>query len=82
VWPEKRNVGLMFRDFALFPDLTIRDNVAFGLKFLPQEEARREALVALTRVGLQRYTGDYPHILSGGSSNAWRWRGRTCQDRR
>jgi len=66
VLPEKRNVGLMFQDFALFPHLTIRDNVAFGLKFLPREAARREALAALTRVGLARYAGDYPHILSGG----------------
>jgi iron(III) transport system ATP-binding protein len=64
--PEKRNVGLMFQDFALFPHLTIRDNVAFGLKSLPREEAAREALAALARVGLERYADDYPHILSGG----------------
>ena len=64
--PEKRNVGLMFQDFALFPHLTIRDNVAFGLKSLPREDAAREALSALARVGLERYAGDYPHILSGG----------------
>lgn len=64
--PEKRNVGLMFQDFALFPHLSILDNVAFGLKSLPREEARREALAALARVGLERYAGDYPHILSGG----------------
>jgi iron(III) transport system ATP-binding protein len=64
--PEKRNVGLMFQDFALFPHLSILDNVAFGLKSLPHEEARREALAALARVGLERYARDYPHILSGG----------------
>ena len=64
--PEKRNVGLMFQDFALFPHLTIRDNVAFGLKSLPREDAAREALAALNRVGLERYANDYPHILSGG----------------
>ena len=64
--PEKRNVGLMFQDFALFPHLSILDNVAFGLKSLPREDARREALAALARVGLERYAGDYPHILSGG----------------
>jgi iron(III) transport system ATP-binding protein len=64
--PEKRNVGLMFQDFALFPHLTIRDNVAFGLKSLGREEAAREALAALARVGLDRYAGAYPHILSGG----------------
>ena len=64
--PEKRNVGLMFQDFALFPHLTILDNVAFGLKSLPREEARREALAALARVGLERHAGDHPHTLSGG----------------
>ena len=64
--PERRNVGLMFQDFALFPHLSIIDNVAFGLRALPREDARREAAVALTRVGLSRYADDYPHILSGG----------------
>ena len=64
--PERRNVGLMFQDFALFPHLTIIDNVAFGLRALPREDARREAAVALARVGLTRYADDYPHILSGG----------------
>ena len=64
--PEQRNVGLMFQDFALFPHLSIRDNVAFGLKSLRREEAAREALAALDRVGLARYADAYPHILSGG----------------
>src|SRR5690349_12733522 len=64
--PEKRNVGLMFQDFALFPHLSILDNVAFGLRSLPRDEAHREAFAALARVGLERYAGDYPHILSGG----------------
>ena len=64
--PEKRGVGLMFQDYALFPHLTILDNVAFGLRSLSRGEAQAEALAALARVGLARYAGDYPHILSGG----------------
>jgi iron(III) transport system ATP-binding protein len=64
--PERRNVGLMFQDFALFPHLTIIENVAFGLRALPREAARREASAALARVGLSRYAEDYPHTLSGG----------------
>ncbi len=64
--PEQRNVGLMFQDFALFPHLRIIDNVAFGLKTLGREEARREAMAVLERVGMARYAEDYPHILSGG----------------
>src|SRR5262249_41753966 len=58
--------GLMFQDFALFPHLSIRDNVAFGLRSMPREEAGRAALAALARVGLERYAQAYPHILSGG----------------
>jgi iron(III) transport system ATP-binding protein len=64
--PERRGVGLMFQDFALFPHLTIADNVAFGLKSLTRREARAEAHAALERVGLAHYAHEYPHILSGG----------------
>lgn len=64
--PEERHVGLMFQDFALFPHLTILENVAFGLKALPREEARREAHAGLARVGLGHTAQQYPHVLSGG----------------
>jgi len=64
--PERRGIGLMFQDFALFPHLSILNNVAFGLKSLSRSEARAEAHVALERVGLAHYAGEYPHILSGG----------------
>jgi len=64
--PEQRGVGLMFQDFALFPHLSILDNVAFGLKALPRDEARQQARIALARVGLEHYASAYPHGLSGG----------------
>jgi iron(III) transport system ATP-binding protein len=64
--PEQRGVGLMFQDFALFPHLSIIDNVAFGLKALPREEALREAMSMLARVGLERHAESFPHTLSGG----------------
>jgi len=64
--PEKRNIGLMFQDFALFPHLSIIENVAFGLRSLPRQEANRVALHALERVGLAAYAESYPHHLSGG----------------
>ena len=64
--PEQRGVGLMFQDFALFPHLSILDNVAFGLKSLTRREAKAEASTSLERVGLAHYASEYPHILSGG----------------
>ncbi len=64
--PEKRNVGLVFQDYALFPHLSVLDNVAFGLRDLGALERRRRAEEVLEQVGMADYTGAYPHRLSGG----------------
>ncbi|MFC5445691.1 ABC transporter ATP-binding protein [Rhizobium halophytocola] len=64
--PEKRGIGLMFQDFALFPHMTILDNVRFGLTALGRKAAVAEAHEALDRVGLAHYAASYPHVLSGG----------------
>lgn len=64
--PEKRSIGLVFQDFALFPHLTILQNVKFGLTALSPAEADREARIALSRVGLEHYADAWPHLLSGG----------------
>jgi iron(III) transport system ATP-binding protein len=64
--PERRNIGLMFQDFALFPHMSIIDNVAFGLRGLRRADALSVARLALKRVGLEDYERDYPHRLSGG----------------
>ena len=66
IQPEARGVGLMFQDYALFPHLTILQNVMFGLQSLPQVRAQEIAGSALQRVGLAYHAGDYPHMLSGG----------------
>lgn len=61
--PEQRPVGMVFQDLALFPHMTIAQNVGFGLA-----RARRAGVVAhlLGRVGLSHHAGKYPHQLSGG----------------
>ncbi|MTI06164.1 ABC transporter ATP-binding protein [Roseibium denhamense] len=64
--PEKRGVGLMFQDYALFPHMSILSNVMFGLNNMAKREAQDAALAALRRVGLADYARDFPHALSGG----------------
>ncbi len=63
--PERRRVGLMFQDYALFPHLTVFDNIAFGISDLTAER-RRWVDDALERMGLADYARSYPHTLSGG----------------
>jgi iron(III) transport system ATP-binding protein len=64
--PERRNVGLMFQDAALFPHLTVLANVAFGLDRLPARQRRMRALEVLEQLGMAAYSDRYPHRLSGG----------------
>jgi iron(III) transport system ATP-binding protein len=63
---ERRRVGMVFQDFALFPHLTIAGNVAFGLAGRPRQAIARIVDDLLERVGLSRYARSYPHMLSGG----------------
>jgi iron(III) transport system ATP-binding protein len=64
--PEGRDVGLVFQDYALFPHLTVLDNVRFGLTRLPTAEQKQRALAALEQVGMADYARAHPHMLSGG----------------
>ena len=64
--PERRGVGLVFQDYALFPHLTAKANVAFGLRGVPRSEREARAMEELARVGLAHLADAYPHTLSGG----------------
>jgi iron(III) transport system ATP-binding protein len=64
--PERRGIGLVFQDYALFPHLSVLDNVRFGLKGLTGHEQRSRAEAALERVGLRERGSAWPQWLSGG----------------
>ncbi|MEF8843502.1 MAG: ABC transporter ATP-binding protein [Haloarculaceae archaeon] len=64
--PEERDVGVVFQEFALFPHLTARENVAFGLADRPDDERDRRVDDLLELVGLTEHGEKYPEELSGG----------------
>lgn len=64
--PERRQVGMVFQDFALFPHLSVADNIAFGIQRWPQAKRRERVKELLALVGLPDYARRYPHALSGG----------------
>lgn len=63
---EHRRVGMVFQEYALFPHLRVRDNVAFGLQAIPAAERRARGQAMLEMVGLTDLADRYPHELSGG----------------
>lgn len=66
VAPDKRRLGMVSQDYALFPHLSVRDNVAFGLRRIARAEQRCIVDRLLRTVGLQGAEKRYPHELSGG----------------
>ena len=64
--PEERRVGMVFQDLALFPHMTVRRNVAFGLRGSSRKAVDGRVDELLDLVGMQRFQDSYPHQLSGG----------------
>ena len=66
--PQKRGIGMVFQSYALFPNMTVEQNVAFGLRMqkVAPEESRSRVLEVLQLVELQDFASRYPHQLSGG----------------
>lgn len=66
VEPERRGVGMVFQDYALFPHLTVAKNILFGLHRFPKKERQRRLEMMLELVQLKGFEKRYPHELSGG----------------
>jgi iron(III) transport system ATP-binding protein len=64
--PQSRNIGMVFQDYALFPHLTVAENVGFGLHQVARSERKRRVAELLEVVGLESWAQAYPHQLSGG----------------
>ena len=66
ITPERRRIGFMFQDYALFPHLTVMENVTFGLFHQSQGAARSRAGEVLEQVSMTQHADKHPHLLSGG----------------
>ncbi|WP_062015053.1 ABC transporter ATP-binding protein [Aureimonas sp. AU4] len=66
VEPEDRGIGFLFQDYALFPHLSVTDNILFGLRRHARATARRLAGDVLARLGIEHLAERFPHMLSGG----------------
>ncbi|SKC84865.1 ABC transporter ATP-binding protein [Maledivibacter halophilus] len=66
ILPEKRGVGMVFQDYALFPHMTVRQNIKFGLKSMSKKEKDRRVDEVLELVNLKGFEERYPYELSGG----------------
>jgi len=66
--PSKREMGMVFQNYALFPNMTVLDNVmyALNLKLKNKEKAKKESLEFLKMVNMEEHINKYPHQLSGG----------------
>ncbi|MCQ6274800.1 ABC transporter ATP-binding protein [Bacillus sp. V3B] len=66
IHPEERGVGMVFQDYALFPHMTVKDNILFGLSRMPRKDRKQRVDEMLELVQMESFEKRYPHELSGG----------------
>lgn len=66
IQPEKRGIGMVFQDYALFPHMSVKENILFGLPKMSRKEKKKRAKEVLELVELEAFEKRYPHQLSGG----------------
>ena len=83
VAPHRRNIGMVFQNYALFPHMTVAENLAFPLQVrkVPKNEVRDRVQRALDMVELGSFGARKPAQLSGGNSSESRWRAHSCSSR-
>ena len=66
ITPEKRNIGMVFQDIALFPHLSVEENIQFGMRSWSREKRKKRSQELLDLIGMLQFMKKYPHQLSGG----------------
>ena len=79
---RERRIGLLFQNYALFPHLTVAENIAFGLRRLSAQERNRRVATATRRRASDGWRTGIPPRFPAASSSAWRWRARWPSSRR
>lgn len=64
--PEKRDIGMLFQDYSLFPHMNVFNNIAFAISYLSKKEQKDIVKNLLTMISLENIEKKYPHELSGG----------------
>ena len=64
--PEKRHIGMVFQDIALFPHLSVEENIQFGMRSWSHEKRKKRSQELLDLIGMSQFMKKYPHQLSGG----------------
>jgi multiple sugar transport system ATP-binding protein len=82
--PKERDIAMVFQNYALYPHMTVRDNMAFSLMLAkrPKSEIEERVKKAGDILGLVPYLDRYPRQLSGGQRQRVRWAARSCAIRR